>query len=1236
MAALNARYEVVRQLGVGSTGEIYLALDFLHDGLPVAIKRAPARSLSEELFQEIRREFFILSGLDHPNLAKAFDIGVCERDAPPFRVGDVFSVREYVDGLALQQAAAGLSWSDLCELAFQLACTVDYVHRHQLIHHDIKPENILVSDGMISGEQVPVARLIDFGFAIAAVSPGTSVRGTLDYLAPELISRTASDHRVDLYSLGMTLFRVIAGHLPFEDLPTIESLKRRQTVALPPLESYRRDVPPALATMVARLCDPDPDRRPRRGQEAAEIIAPILRRRELFESYYRRIRPHLLIGRRQEIRHVTRHLGIESGEMPHPAGSRRSPLFIVGPSGIGKTRVLSEVQRLARSAGLMTLHAICTPGSARPLAALLPVIKELAYSCHTSLRQEHNLPLSGDNLIESLLPILRTHGAGTESMPMERLSRRAAEEVLWFLQNCSFSRPALLWIDDLDAADPATLAVCRELATMKHAPDLSLIVTAESEDRIHAQFGAPRVDPAGILRLTELADGEVAEFVRVFLDVESAPPSIGTQVVQTLGGNPLILSEFLSPFMGARDLSPLNASLVSIRSGATPRGLASLFEHRYRAIGPEERRVLDVLSCFPVEVEVETLAQLLPLTGAALRLILLKLVNEGTLTTIGHLRIVRFSHSQYRQFVHERLGRDRATMHARLAAVLEDMYVGQLDANAAEIAYHCEEAGLRQKAFRYYRQAAALEERRSAHPESARLLQKAQALAASSEERSDVLRQLAEAYRLAADYRRAESAYRELLSLPNLPRAQRFVFLRTLGSIQTMTGDVQSAGDTFQQAARLAETSDERLAIELELASLDIGTARYQAARNRLERLRGELPPDTGPELILDVHNKLGVVSFHEARFDEALQLFLEASRVAESLGNPDKMISPLLNLGNVHSAKGSYDEAQGYWERALTLTKKVGNMNLEARISNNLGITQYVREQFGDAFRSYQRALQLFDRLGNRPGKALGMTNLGEVQFALADYEQALYSWEDALRLFEELQDSQGMSETSVNIAHVHAMLGDLGATRRWLESADQIMKTSGSTTLTGMAERVTALRCHSSGDEPEALVHVKAACEAMQATSDWHGLASTLTLRGWIQYALDRHGDAAGSFQEARTLGDSRQFRIACAEADLGLSAVAAIGTVQSLSHPLEYLKHALGHVEQSALTETSWKVPYALALAYHRRGLLSRAQDYLERANKALQSLAALYRSDAYRTQFLSSHGRSLPLSIPHRAN
>ena len=165
MALLNQRYDLVRGLGQGSSGSVFLARDLLHEATPVALKIVPVSRMANRQLRDIRNEFFTLSELDHPNLVQALDFGTIVAAEPPHRRGDHFLTYEYIEGEDLLRATSGSSWQELGELAYQVLRTLGYVHRHGLIHFDIKPENILVVSGSMSGDEVRLTKVIDFGFA---------------------------------------------------------------------------------------------------------------------------------------------------------------------------------------------------------------------------------------------------------------------------------------------------------------------------------------------------------------------------------------------------------------------------------------------------------------------------------------------------------------------------------------------------------------------------------------------------------------------------------------------------------------------------------------------------------------------------------------------------------------------------------------------------------------------------------------------------------------------------------------------------------------------------------------------------------------------------------------------------------------------------------------------------------------------------------------------------------------
>src|SRR6266496_4421908 len=216
----DGRYQVVRKLGAGGMANVYLAED-QELGRRVAIKILNDRHANDEQFVErFRREAKNAAALSHPNIVSIYDRGEAE--------GTYYIAMEFLEGrslkeLIVQRGPAPIAVS--VEYARQILGALRFAHRHGIVHRDIKPHNVLVdSEGRV--------KVTDFGIARAGTSQKTetgSIVGTAQYLSPEQARGTDVDQRSDLYSLGIVLYELLTGTLPFTgDTPVEIAMKRSE------------------------------------------------------------------------------------------------------------------------------------------------------------------------------------------------------------------------------------------------------------------------------------------------------------------------------------------------------------------------------------------------------------------------------------------------------------------------------------------------------------------------------------------------------------------------------------------------------------------------------------------------------------------------------------------------------------------------------------------------------------------------------------------------------------------------------------------------------------------------------------------------------------------------------------------------------------------------------------------------------------------------------------------------
>ena len=266
---LNDRYEMQQRIGRGGMADVYLARDVLLDRL-VAIKVLfPEYATDPAFVERFRREAQSAANLNHPNIVSVYDWGRSNNT--------YFMAMEYVPGRTLADALSdvgSISASKAAEVGIEVAAALSFAHRNNVVHRDIKPGNILIG----SNGQLKVA---DFGIARALGSAADSgltahgaVMGTAAYFSPEQAQGGQPDPRSDLYSLGIVLYEMVAGQIPFTgDTPV--SIAYKQVHESPtPLNELAPDVPRAFEAIVARLLAKDPARR----YPTAEAVRDDLRR----------------------------------------------------------------------------------------------------------------------------------------------------------------------------------------------------------------------------------------------------------------------------------------------------------------------------------------------------------------------------------------------------------------------------------------------------------------------------------------------------------------------------------------------------------------------------------------------------------------------------------------------------------------------------------------------------------------------------------------------------------------------------------------------------------------------------------------------------------------------------------------------------------------------------------------------------------------------------------------------
>ena len=265
---IDNRYKIIRSIGEGGMANVYLAYDTILER-EVAVKILRGDLADDEKFvRRFQREANAASSLKHPNIVEMYDVGEDN--------GKYFIVMEYINGKTLKsliKKRGALTLSEVMDIMLQLTSAVACAHDSYIIHRDIKPQNVMIlEDGRV--------KITDFGIAMALnsneLTQTNSVMGSVHYLPPEQANGSGSTIKSDIYSLGILMFELLTGKLPFKGENAVEIAIKQMKEAIPSVIDINPNIPQSVENIILRACAKNPKNRYNSAAEMYEDIRTCL------------------------------------------------------------------------------------------------------------------------------------------------------------------------------------------------------------------------------------------------------------------------------------------------------------------------------------------------------------------------------------------------------------------------------------------------------------------------------------------------------------------------------------------------------------------------------------------------------------------------------------------------------------------------------------------------------------------------------------------------------------------------------------------------------------------------------------------------------------------------------------------------------------------------------------------------------------------------------------------------
>lgn len=748
-----------------------------------------------------------------------------------------------------------------------------------------------------------------------------------------------------------------------------------------------------------------------------------------------------LVGRNEELEKL-------ESSVEELKNSNGTTHFILGSTGIGKTRLAVEIKNMANSKNIDFIRGRCSIEEYRPYKPFKEALNKFI-KCGRKIDEKRNM------VVDS-----KEKNIDVENKEMfDALKKSTFFETTQYVKKLSSKRPLVIFLDDLQWADKGSLNLLDYMTERLQDEPVLFLCTYRPGDVPNKHplketiRRMSRKRTFNKIKLDPLEKDDVSVFIEKITGIHDIPGSFVEYMLEKTNGNPLFIKESIKQMLEEEMIDkeqgkfPDSSDIILV-----PDLIEEVIERRIVNFDDNTRKILQLGSVIGKKVPFELLVEASEMDELELLDHIDTLIDTNIWFEESQDEAFCFSHDLIVDTIYNGTGRwlERKKIHRQVGKALEELYEDKLENKYSSLAYHYKEGEEFCKSFKYYLESGkqaenvyANEDAIEKYTEALKLSNKIDNL--SDEDIFESMERLGDAYSIIGDYKDSRENLKQALAKASDGEKKRRIYRKiaqtwvdqgeyekTISIIKNglnIKEDTTSDEDKLQESPETCKLLSEKGWVKRRQGKHEESYKIFKKELEMAEKLENKKP-------LSQAYHDLGTSARSVRDYEESIEYLREAVRIKEEIGDEKGLSRSFNNLGVTYYQKGKYDDSLKYFEKSYEIDKKIGRKIGLGRSLHNIGLLYQNMGKLDRSEEYYKRSIEIKKKIGDKQGISRVENSVGLLEKERGDFSKAIKHLNNCIEIAKKIEDYYSESMGYHNLAEIYILKGELN---RALELTDK-----------------------------------------------------------------------------------------------------------------------------------------------------------------------------------------------------